>query len=84
MVVGATGAIGRKLAFTILQKGGTPVLVGRSADKLATLNEELGGSCPLIVDIDFSGNNPAQAGAKLAEHLKGETLQGLACEYSAV
>ena len=79
VIAGATGAIGRRLSHQILQNGGTPLLVGRSAEKLAILNEELGGNCPVLADIDFS--RPSEAGQKLATDLKGESsLQGLACK----
>jgi NAD(P)-dependent dehydrogenase (short-subunit alcohol dehydrogenase family) len=82
VVAGATGAIGRKLCFNIIQRGGTPLLVGRSADQLQTLNEELGSKCPILTDVDFSA--PEQAGKKLASELKGETLHGLAYAVGSI
>lgn len=79
VVAGASGAIGKRLAHTILQQGGTPLLVGRSADKLAAVNDELlGGKGMVLADIDFS--KPTEAGKKMASDLKGESLRGLACE----
>lgn len=74
VVAGATGAIGKKVCSNILERGGTPLLVGRSLEKLVALNEELGGTCPIISDVDFSSS---EAGKKLASDLKGETLRGL-------
>lgn len=82
VVAGATGAIGRKLCHTILQRGGTPVLVGRSADKLSSLNQEMGGKCLVLSGVDFS--LPEEAGKKLASDLKGETLRGLAYAVGSV
>jgi NAD(P)-dependent dehydrogenase (short-subunit alcohol dehydrogenase family) len=82
VVAGASGAIGRNLCKTIIQRGGTPLLVGRNADKLFELNEELGGNCPMISGVDFS--LPEQAGAKLAIDLKGEKLKGLAYAVGSI
>jgi NAD(P)-dependent dehydrogenase (short-subunit alcohol dehydrogenase family) len=82
VVAGASGAIGRSLCQIILQRGGTPLLVGRNADKLSILNEELGGNCPMISGIDFS--SPEEAGAKLAFDLKGEKLKGLAYAVGSI
>jgi len=76
VVAGATGAIGRKLCRNIVERGGTPLLVGRCAEKLSILNGELGGNCPIVADIDFS--SPEEAGKQLASGLKGETLNGVA------
>lgn len=78
VIAGASGAIGRRLSQQVLHLGGTPVLVGRQADKLASVNEELGGHCPIVANVDFS--DPTQAGKVLATELKGETLCGLACK----
>lgn len=80
VIAGASGAIGRRLSQQVLQQGGTPLLVGRSADKLASLNQELGGNCPILSEVDFS--NPGEAGKVLAAELKGEDLRGLACKLS--
>ena len=82
IVAGATGAIGRQLCFNIKKRGGTPLLVGRSLEKLSALNEEIGGDCPIIADCDFS--SPQQVGAKLAADLKGETLRGLAYAVGSI
>ncbi|CAM9917270.1 unnamed protein product [Heterosigma akashiwo] len=78
VVAGATGAIGKSLCHNILKRGGTPLLVGRSADKLAQINQELGGGgiCRILSDIDFSA--PEEAGKRLSVELKGENLKGLA------
>ena len=78
VIAGASGAIGRCLSQQVLRLGGTPILVGRSAEKLAAVNQELGSNCPIISNVDFS--NPTQAGQVLATELKGETLRGLACK----
>lgn len=73
-VAGASGAIGRQLCRNIKQWGGTPLLIGRSEDKLAEVNDELGGGCPMIANCDFSA--PEETGKMLASELKGETLSG--------
>jgi len=82
VVCGATGAIGRKLCHKILERGGTPLLVGRSSEKLNIINKELGGNCPIISDIDFSV--PDEAGKKLTNDLKGEKIQGLAYAVGSI
>jgi len=81
VVAGATGAIGKKICFNILERGGTPLLVGRSLDKLVALNDELGGKCPIVSDVDFAS---PEAGKKLASDLKGETLNGLAYAVGSI
>ena len=78
VIAGASGTIGRRLSQQVLHLGGTPLLVGRHADKLASVNEELGGHCPILANVDFC--DPTQAGKILAAELKGETLRGLACK----
>mmetsp|Transcript_37712 Transcript_37712/g.43071 ORF Transcript_37712/g.43071 Transcript_37712/m.43071 type:complete len:251 (-) Transcript_37712:30-782(-) len=82
VVAGATGAIGRALCKNIINRGGKPLLVGRSIEKLNALNEELGGNCPLLSDIDF--NFPEEAGKKMSAELKGETLRGLAYAVGSI
>jgi len=82
VIAGATGAIGRSLCHKIIGRGGIPLLVGRDADKLSALNQELGGSCPIISDIDFS--SPEDAGKKLSSELKGESLSGLAYAVGSI
>ena len=80
VVAGATGAIGKSLCSNIIRMGGTPLLVGRSEEKLNILRDELGASdCQIIPRIDFS--SPEEAGKLLSSELKGEKLKGLACEY---
>lgn len=79
LVAGATGAIGRSLCSNIIKRGGTPLLVGRSEEKLSLLRDELGGGdCQIISGIDFS--SPEEAGKMLSSELKGEKLKGLACK----
>jgi len=39
-VAGASGAIGKTLCQMILAKGGTPLLIGRSAEKLQAVQQE--------------------------------------------
>ena len=39
-IVGATGAVGRALAQRVVKRGGVPLLIGRSADKLDALAKE--------------------------------------------
>ena len=82
VVAGATGAIGKQLCRNIVNRGGTPILVGRSSEKLKALQEELGGGGNNVVrsidGVDFS--SPSDAGKKLSAELKGETLSGLACK----
>lgn len=82
VVCGATGAIGRSLCRKILDRGAMPVLVGRNSEKLNILNDELGGSCSIISDVDFS--KPDEAGKKLTSDLKGETIQGLAYAVGSI
>jgi len=84
VVAGATGAIGKQLCHNIIQRGGTPLLVGRSADKLTAVREELGAQkCDIAAsDVDFT--SPEEAGKKLAAALKGETLRGLAYAVGSI
>jgi NAD(P)-dependent dehydrogenase (short-subunit alcohol dehydrogenase family) len=83
VIAGSSGAIGRKLCGTILQRGGTPLLVGRSAEKLQAVNDEFNSKCRIIADIDFS--KPAEAGKKLTAELKGESsIQGLAYAVGSI
>ena len=85
VVAGASGAIGRSLCAKIVAKGGTPLLIGRSADTLQQAAEEAGGSAInsiVLSGIDFS--NPAQAGQQLASDLKGETIRGLAYAVGSI
>lgn len=78
VIAGASGAIGRWLSRQVVHMGGTPVLVGRNADKLAAVQDELGVDCQGLPNIDFS--NPTMAGKALAAEVKGGSLRGLACE----
>ena len=85
VVVGASGAIGKQVCKNILQKGGTPVLVGRCYDKLKTLfNEEelCGKSVKIISEVDFM--DPKVAGQKIASELKGETINGLVYSVGSI
>jgi len=82
LVAGATGAIGRKLCFEIAKKGGTPLLVGRSEDKLNSLRDELDRDCRIISGVDFS--RPEEAGQMLSRELKGEKLKGLAYAVGSI
>jgi len=76
-VAGATGAIGKQLCRNILAWGGTPLLIGRSSEKLNQLKDELGGDCPIISDCDFSSLE--QTSKHLSDSLKGEkSLKGVA------
>ncbi|WP_281646173.1 SDR family NAD(P)-dependent oxidoreductase [Parendozoicomonas sp. Alg238-R29] len=43
LITGATGGLGKALAFRLAQKQETLLLVGRNSDKLQTLSEELSG-----------------------------------------
>jgi NAD(P)-dependent dehydrogenase (short-subunit alcohol dehydrogenase family) len=81
-VAGATGAIGRQLCLNIKQWGGTPLLIGRCQDKLAKVNDELGGGCPVIADCDFSAMEGTSK--HLSDALKGETLQGVAYAVGSI
>lgn len=82
VVAGATGAIGRRICHNIIEHGGTPLLVGRSKEKLTSLRDELGQNCKIISDIDFS--SPEEAGKKLTSLLKGEKLKGLAYAVGSI
>jgi len=80
-VAGASGAIGKTLCQMILAKGGTPLLIGRSAEKLQAVQQELGSNQVEILDgIDFS--RPDQD--RLMAELKGQTLQGLAYAVGSI
>ena len=81
-IAGASGAIGRQLCRNIKQWGGTPLLIGRSQDKLQALNEELGGDCPMIVGCDFSSVEATSS--LLVDALKNETLHGLAYAVGSI
>jgi NAD(P)-dependent dehydrogenase (short-subunit alcohol dehydrogenase family) len=48
-IIGATGGIGSALARMLRQRGGEPILLGRSAERLAPLAEEL-RAASLVVD----------------------------------
>lgn len=78
VIAGASGAIGRAICHNVRNRGGTPLLVGRSSEKLNELNDELGGKFPMLPDIDF--RDPEEAGKRLTSELKGEKLKGLACK----
>jgi NAD(P)-dependent dehydrogenase (short-subunit alcohol dehydrogenase family) len=81
-VAGATGAIGKQLCRNIKQWGGTPLLIGRSQEKLSALQAELGGDCPMISDCDFSSLE--KTSQLLSTALKGEKLQGLAYAVGSI
>lgn len=75
-VAGASGAIGRQLCRNIRQWGGTPLLIGRSVEKLQSVNDELGGDCPIIAGCDF--NCLEETSKLLSSELKNHTtLNGL-------
>ena len=86
VIAGASGAIGRSLCRQVVQMGGTPLLVGRSAEKLSAIKDELsdggGGDYPILPNVDFS--NPTEAGQVMVTELKGESLRGLACTSDKV
>jgi len=82
VVAGATGAIGRQLCFNIIKKGGTPMLVGRSKEKLTALQQELGGNYSILPNIDFS--SPEEAGKLISSELKGEKIKGLAYAVGSI
>ena len=47
-IIGASGGIGSALARRLKHYGATPILLGRSADKLASLAEELGAPMHVV------------------------------------
>ena len=49
-IVGATGAVGRAIAQRVVKRGGVPLLIGRSADKLDALAKEHGNAPILVAD----------------------------------
>ena len=49
-IVGATGAVGRALAQRVVKRGGVPLLIGRSADKLDALAKEHNNAPVLVAD----------------------------------
>ena len=82
-VAGASGAIGRQLCHNIQKWGGTPLLIGRSHDKLQALNEELGGECPMISGCDFASVEATST--LLVDALKEhEQLRGLAYAVGSI
>ena len=54
--------------------GGTPLLIGRSEEKLKAVQAELGGNCPILSDCDFASLETTSQ--ILSSALKGEKLQG--------
>mmetsp|Transcript_12722 Transcript_12722/g.27906 ORF Transcript_12722/g.27906 Transcript_12722/m.27906 type:complete len:257 (-) Transcript_12722:79-849(-) len=87
VVAGATGAIGRSLCHKIVANRGTPLLVGRSLDKLERLQSELGGKADIsIVDgIDFATAESTQEGVKqLSTRLEGQPIQGIAYAVGSI
>ena len=74
VVAGASGAIGRSLCHQIVQRGGTPLLVGRSTDRLQELRDEL-GTGDVLGGIDFSNESVGDA---LKDELSGVSIRGLA------
>ena len=62
-IVGATGAVGRALTARVINRGGVPLLIGRSADKLNALAKEHGNAPILVADC--------AAPDSLAEAFKG-------------
>lgn len=55
-VLGATGRTGREIAARIATRGGTPVLVGRNADRLRKTAADLGlGDVEVVVTDDLPG-----------------------------
>lgn len=49
-IVGATGAVGRALVARVIKRGGVPLLIGRSADKLDALSKEHANAPSLVAD----------------------------------
>lgn len=86
IVAGASGAIGRALCSQILDRGGTPLLIGRSYEKLLDVanecndrlkNMSIDNTCRIISDIDFA--NPTVSGPTLLNELKDvKSINGLA------
>jgi short subunit dehydrogenase-like uncharacterized protein len=52
VVFGATGYTGRLTAEALVERGSTPLLAGRSADRLTSLADELGGLETAVADVE--------------------------------
>ena len=52
VVFGATGYTGELTARALVERGATPVLAGRDADRVARLAAELGGLETTVADVD--------------------------------
>ena len=82
VITGATGAIGSALANLLHSRGDTLLLCGRNPDKLATLNDALGGDHHVLADDLALGNGIVALSTKAAEL---GTIDGLAhCMGSTV
>jgi NADP-dependent 3-hydroxy acid dehydrogenase YdfG len=66
LVIGATGVLGRNIAYGLRSAGAVLTLHGRSANRLADLAAELPGSASLLADIRDAGAGPRLIEAALA------------------
>mmetsp|Transcript_22625 Transcript_22625/g.67883 ORF Transcript_22625/g.67883 Transcript_22625/m.67883 type:complete len:241 (+) Transcript_22625:1800-2522(+) len=73
-IIGATGAVGRALAKRVAARGATPWLIGRNADALAALSQDLGGAPTTIMDCaqpEAIADAFKAADAELAKSVRG-------------
>lgn len=83
IVAGASGAIGRTLCSIIVDRGGIPLLIGRSYEKLREVAHQCNSlkhsqaDYRILPDVDFA--NPAAAGSILQNELQDiKHINGLA------
>jgi NAD(P)-dependent dehydrogenase (short-subunit alcohol dehydrogenase family) len=67
LVTGATGHLGRPIARAISLAGGTPIIAGRSSDKLSILAGELRAAAPNCLTLAFDVGEPRQCREAVAE-----------------
>lgn len=78
LVTGASGGLGACFAKIHAERGGDLILVARSADKLAALQQQLQAEHRVRVTVIARDLAETAAGAKLAEEVRG---QGFAVDY---
>lgn len=63
VLLGATGYTGARVAESLVARGATPVLAGRSPQKLAALSDRLGGATMAVADVADAGSVRSLVGA---------------------
>jgi short subunit dehydrogenase-like uncharacterized protein len=74
VVFGATGYTGELTARALVERGTTPLLAGRDADRVARLAAELGGLESTVADVD-------RPGSVCALVARGDVLVTTGCPY---